>query len=60
MADTRGAILQRDGKRYAVITRVPAGIITPEDLETIARIGRKYRVPVLKITLRSADSTGRH
>ncbi|MEI7433680.1 MAG: NAD(P)/FAD-dependent oxidoreductase [Methanomicrobiales archaeon] len=47
---TEGAILQRDGKTYAVTTRIPAGIITPEQLETIARVGRKYHVPVLKVT----------
>ena len=47
---TEGAILQRDGKTYAVTTRIPAGIITPEQLETIAQVGRKYHVPVLKIT----------
>lgn len=46
----KGALLQRDGKRYAVVTRMPAGIVTPDDLEKIARIGRKYRVPMLKIT----------
>ena len=50
MTDPSGAILQRDGKTYAVTTRIPAGIITPEQLETIARAGRKYRVPILKIT----------
>jgi NAD(P)H-nitrite reductase large subunit len=48
--DSKGAILQRDGKRYAVVTRIPAGIVTPEDLEKIAGIGRKYHVPILKIT----------
>jgi len=47
---TKGALLQRDGKRYAVVTRMPAGIVTPDDLEKIAGIGRKYRVPMLKIT----------
>jgi NAD(P)H-nitrite reductase large subunit len=47
---TNGAILQRDGKRYAVVTRMPAGIVTLDDLETIARIGRKYKVPMVKIT----------
>lgn len=46
----KGAIVQRDGKTYAVTTRIPAGIITPDQLETIARVGRKYRVPILKIT----------
>jgi len=45
-----GAILQRDGKTYAVSTRIPAGIITPEQLETIANVGRKYHIPVLKVT----------
>lgn len=50
MTDPSGAILQRDGKTYAVATRIPAGIITPEQLETIARTGRKFKVPVLKIT----------
>lgn len=47
---TEGAILQRDDRTYAVTTRVPAGIITPDQLETIARVGKKYHVPVLKIT----------
>ena len=50
MADPQGAVLQRDGKRYAVITRMPAGMVTPDDLETIARTGREFRIPVLKIT----------
>ena len=27
---TEGTILQRDGKTYALTTRIPAGIITPE------------------------------
>jgi NAD(P)H-nitrite reductase large subunit len=50
MTDPSGAIPQRDGKTYAVTTRIPAGIVTPEQLETIATAGRKYRVPVIKIT----------
>jgi NAD(P)H-nitrite reductase large subunit len=47
---TEGAILQRDGKRYAIVTRIPAGIVTPDELEKIAKTGRKYQVPILKIT----------
>ncbi len=47
---TEGAILQRDGKTYAVATRIPAGMVTPAQLETIARVGRTYHVPVLKLT----------
>jgi NAD(P)H-nitrite reductase large subunit len=50
MAATEGAILQRDGRTYAVVTRIPAGMVAPDDLEKIARIGRKYRIPMLKIT----------
>jgi NAD(P)H-nitrite reductase large subunit len=50
MTDPSGAILQRDGKTYAVTTRIPAGIVTPDQLETIAATGRKYHVPILKIT----------
>jgi NAD(P)H-nitrite reductase large subunit len=48
--DHRGALLQRDGRTFAVTTRIPAGIVTAEQLETIARVGRAYHVPVLKIT----------
>jgi NAD(P)H-nitrite reductase large subunit len=47
---TEGAILQRDDRTWAVTTRIPAGIVTPEQLETIARVGRKYHIPLLKIT----------
>jgi NAD(P)H-nitrite reductase large subunit len=47
---TEGAILQRDGRTYAVVTRIPAGMVTPDDLEKIAKVGRKYRIPMLKIT----------
>jgi NAD(P)H-nitrite reductase large subunit len=45
-----GAVLQRDGKTYAIVTRIPAGIVTPDDLELIAGIARKFRVPVVRIT----------
>jgi len=51
MPDTlKGAILQRDGKTYAVITRTPGGLISPEHLERVAGIARKYAIPTLKIT----------
>jgi len=45
-----GAILQRDGKSYAIVPRTPSGIVTPEELERIARVARKYRIPVIKMT----------
>ena len=47
---TFGAKLQRDGKTYAIQTRVPAGVVTPEQLETIARVARDYSIPLVKIT----------
>jgi NAD(P)H-nitrite reductase large subunit len=50
MEDPEGAVLQRDGRTYAGVTRIPAGIVTPEDLEKVAEVGRKYRMPMLKIT----------
>jgi len=50
MTDPKGAIRQRDGITYAVITRMPAGIVTPDDLENVAKVARKYKVPMLKIT----------
>ncbi len=45
-----GAVLQRDGKSYAMVTRIPAGIVTPDDLELIAAVARKFRVPIVRIT----------
>jgi len=44
MEDPKGAILQRDGATYAVVTRIPAGVVTSEDLEMIADVWRKYPV----------------
>lgn len=49
MADPTGAARQRDGT-FAIVTRVPAGIVSPEDLETIARVAREYRIPLIKLT----------
>lgn len=50
MADPTGAARQRDDRTFAVVTRMPAGIVTPEDLERIARVAREYRVPLVKLT----------
>jgi NAD(P)H-nitrite reductase large subunit len=51
MTDTTyGAKLQRDGKTYAIQTRIPAGVVTPENLETIARVAKEFRIPMIKIT----------
>jgi NAD(P)H-nitrite reductase large subunit len=45
-----GAILQRDKKTYAIVPRVPVGILTPDILEKMAQVARKYKVPAIKIT----------
>ncbi len=46
----KGSILQRDKKTYAIVPRTPVGLVTPEDLEGIAKVARKYEIPVIKIT----------
>ena len=51
MADhPKGAILQRDKQTYAIVPRTPVGMLTPDDLESLARVARKYQIPVIKIT----------
>jgi NAD(P)H-nitrite reductase large subunit len=45
-----GVTLQRDGKTYAVSTRTPGGLVSPEHLERVAATARKYGVPLMKIT----------
>lgn len=46
----KGAILQRDKHTYAIVPRIPLGILTPEILERLAAIARKYKVRIIKIT----------
>jgi NAD(P)H-nitrite reductase large subunit len=46
----KGVILQRDKKTYGIAPHLPCGLITPEILEKIASVARKYKVPTLKIT----------
>lgn len=45
-----GTILQRDNRTYAIVPRTPVGLVTPENLERIASVARKYSIPVIKIT----------
>ncbi len=45
-----GAILQRDKETYAIVPRTPVGLVTPEELEAIANVARKYQIPVIKVT----------
>ena len=46
----RGAILQRDRKTYAIVPRTPVGLVTPDVLEAISSVVRKYNIPITKIT----------
>lgn len=46
----KGAILQRDKETYAIVPRMPMGILTPEILERLAKVARKYGIRVIKIT----------
>lgn len=46
----RGAFIQRDKKTYAIVPRTPVGMVTPEFLEAVARVAKKYQVPIIKIT----------
>jgi NAD(P)H-nitrite reductase large subunit len=48
--ELKGAILQRDKKTYAIVPRTPAGMVTPEILEGLTKVVRKYDVPIMKIT----------
>ncbi len=51
MADEiQGAFIQRDKQTYALVPRMPMGLVTPEILETIAAVARKYEIPIIKIT----------
>jgi NAD(P)H-nitrite reductase large subunit len=45
-----GAILQRDKKTYAIVPRTPVGLVSPEILEAISSVVRKYNIPITKIT----------
>ena len=47
--DPRGAILQRDNKTYAIVPRIPVGLVSPDDLERIVQVARKYEIPIIKI-----------
>lgn len=45
-----GAFIQRDKQTYAIVPRTPVGLVTPELLENIARVAKKYEIPIIKLT----------
>jgi NAD(P)H-nitrite reductase large subunit len=48
--DHNGAILQRDKETFAIVPRTPAGLLTPDLLETLAAVTREFDIPIVKIT----------
>lgn len=46
----KGVILQRDKETYSIAPHIPCGLVTPELLERIAAVARKYTPAALKIT----------
>ena len=48
--DLKGAILQRDEKTYAIVLRIPVGLLDADKLERMAAAVRKYSIPIVKIT----------
>jgi len=48
--DLNGAILQRDKETYAIVPRMPAGVLTLENLEALVNVVKKYNIPITKIT----------
>jgi NAD(P)H-nitrite reductase large subunit len=46
----KGAILQRDKETYAIVPRVPCGLLTREQLHNITGVVEKYDIPLIKLT----------
>ena len=46
----KSAVLQRDGETYALTIDMPAGLISPDTLRTIAEVSEKYSTAAIKIT----------
>ena len=47
--EPEAAILQRDKKTFAIVPRTPVGLINADVLESVARVVRKYKIPIVKI-----------
>lgn len=45
-----GAILQRDKKSFAIVPRIPCGLMNLEMLQKITGVVEKYQIPIVKIT----------
>ena len=56
--ELRGAILQRDKETYAIVPRVPVGLLTTENLDKLGLVIKKYNIPVVKIVSGREDCPG--
>lgn len=46
----KNAILQRDKETYAIVPRIPGGLISREHLKNISDVVERYDIPIVKIT----------
>lgn len=46
----QGAILQRDKETYAIVPRIPGGLLQLADLKELVNVVEKYKIPIVKIT----------
>lgn len=46
----KGAILQRDKETYAIVPRIPGGLLKLENIKEIVNVVEKYNIPIIKIT----------
>ena len=46
----KGAILQRDKETYAIVPRIPGGLLKRENIKAIVNVVEKYNIPIIKIT----------
>jgi NAD(P)H-nitrite reductase large subunit len=44
------AVLQRDGRTFGLVVGKAGGVVTPDELERIARTAREFGVPLVKVT----------
>ncbi len=50
LAQPPNAILQRDKKTYAIVPRIPGGLLDRNHLRAIADAVEKYDIPIVKLT----------
>jgi NAD(P)H-nitrite reductase large subunit len=50
LAQPQNAILQRDKKTYAIVPRIPCGLLDRTHLRAIADAVEKYDIPIVKLT----------